>query len=181
MKQHAAGMIAVLTLTACATPPVKVQVPDPSRSGEVGIEDLTATVAATARMQLADNEHFLPALPEPDNLAPVYPADLLAQRLPPQTVCLRVSVSEAGVVTSSASLQQPPDCDAVDAAPQFLAAAQAAVAGWRFDPALRCVFDRGNKPAYLTCDGAREIPQPVSLTYRFVFEQQDGRGSVRMQ
>ena len=29
-------------------------------------------------------------------------------------------------------------------------------------------------------DGTREIPQAVSLVFRFVFEQVDGRGSVRV-
>ncbi len=183
--KHASWMIAVLALAACATPPAVVRTPEArsgeARSGQVGMEDLTATVAAAERMQLADNEHFLPPLPEPGNTVPAYPLELLIQRLPAQIVCLRVSIGEDGVVTSSALLERPPDCDVPAAAAQFVAAAQTTVASWHFDPALRCLFERGQKPKYLTCDGAREVPQSVSLTYRFVFEQQDGRGSVRMQ
>jgi hypothetical protein len=53
---------------------------------------------------------------------------------------------------------------------------------WRFDPAFRCVFPEGVRPAPGVCSGTgvEEIPQAVSLVYRFVFEQRDGRGNVRM-
>lgn len=171
----------VSTLAACSTTSVAVIRTAPSRTGEVGVEDLTATIAPSARMELADNESFLPPLAEPGNPPPAYPTELLARHLSPQTVCLRVSVSETGAVASSAPLVLPPDCLAPtgDTLP-FVAAAQAAVAGWRYDPAVRCVFEHDPKPDYPTCVGARETPQAVSLTYRFVFEQQDGRGSVRM-
>ena len=171
----------LLALAGCSTTPVADTSTAPPRKGEVGVEDLTATLAPSARITLADNENFLPPLPEPGNPSPAYPSELLARRLPPQTVCLRVSISEDGAVTSSAPLVQPPDCAEPDSAAQpFLAVAQSTVAGWRYDPAVRCVFEHGPKPDYPTCVDARETPQAVSLTYRFVFEQQDGRGSVRM-
>ena len=150
------------------------------RNGEVGVEELSATHAASARLSLADNENFLPPLAEPGNQPPRYPAALLEQRLPSQVVCLRVSVSEEGAVTSSAPFVQSQDCAELDIAGKpFLDAAQMAVAAWRYDPAVRCSFEHGPKPDYPTCVDARETPQAVSLTYRFVFEQQNGRGSVR--
>jgi hypothetical protein len=174
-----AGMMFALVLAAC-TSALKEPAPASVRNGEVGVEDLTATIASSARIALAGNENFLPPLAEPDNRPPVYPAELLAQRLPPQAVCLRVSVSEEGEVSSSSPFVRPPDCAALDAAAQlFLGAAQIAVSAWRYDPAVRCVFERGPRPDYPTCVGARETPQAVSLTYRFVFEQQNGHGSVR--
>jgi hypothetical protein len=176
-----AGMLAAMTLlalVACAyTRKEAVSV----RNGEVGVEELSATHPASQRIELADNENFLPAVPEDNNQPPEYPAALLTQRLPPQVVCLRASVSEEGAVTSSAPFAQPPDCAEPDAAAQpFLDAALTAVATWRYDPAVRCVFEHGPRPAYLTCVDARETPQAVSLTYRFVFEQHNGHGSVRM-
>lgn len=182
MELRTTGMVAALALAlaACATAPSADRAAGPVRIGQVGVEDLSAAVAASARMELGDDEHFLPPLPEPDNPLPAYPAELLAQRLPPQAVCLRVSISEAGWVVLSAPLQLPPDCELQGVPVQFVAAAQAAVAGWRFDPALRCVFKPGERPEHRTCVGAQEIPQAVSLTYRFVFEQQDGRGAVRI-
>ncbi|MFC5570602.1 hypothetical protein ACFPN1_11080 [Lysobacter yangpyeongensis] len=183
MRQRA-GMLAqsivstlVLVLAGCSAG--RVTTPPP-RNGEVGVQDLTATIAPAARIALADNENFLPPLPEPGNALPSYPPELLAQRLAPQVVCLRVSIDAQGLVETSAPLVQPPDCAAPDAmTPSFLAAAQAAVAAWRYDPAVRCVFAHGPRPDYPTCVGAQETPLAVSLTYRFVFEQQDGRGSVR--
>ena len=185
MKQAAgtlAGSLVVsLAVAACATSPSEPPATGQTRSGEVGVEDLTATIAPSARMMLADNENFLPPLPVPGNPPPVYPPELLTQHLPPQVVCLRVSIDEAGAVTTSAPLVQLPDCAAPDAATEpFLVAARNTLAGWRYDPAVRCSYEQSPKPDYPTCVGASETPQAISLTYRFVFEQQDGRGSVRM-
>lgn len=184
MRQAAAKLagasIILLAIAACVTAPSEPPSVE-TRSGEVGVQDLTATIAPSARMTLAANENFLPPLPEPGNPSPVYPADLLAQQLPPQVLCLRVSIDEAGAVAAVAPLVQLPDCAEPDATSRlFLAAARRTLAGWRYDPAVRCTFEQAPKPDYPTCVGARETPQAVSLTYRFVFEQQDGRGSVRM-
>jgi hypothetical protein len=83
MKQAAgtlAGSLVVsLAVAACATAPLEPPATGQARSGEVGVEDLTATIAASARMMLADNENFLPPLPVPGNPPPVYPPELLAQ------------------------------------------------------------------------------------------------------
>ncbi|HEY5802569.1 MAG TPA: hypothetical protein VIT90_02590 [Lysobacter sp.] len=178
--QGLAALVAVL-VTGCATG-VPARNDDPSRSGQVGMRDISAVIAPTARMQLADNESFLMPLDDSANAAPVYPDSLLARRLPAQVVCMRVSVGRDGGVSSSAPLVQAPECpgpDEVDAA--FFGAASQAVAGWRFDPALRCVFPdaRTKENTIASCGGFQEVPVPVSLTYRFVFEQKDGRGSVR--
>ncbi|GAB3388993.1 energy transducer TonB [Lysobacter fragariae] len=174
-------MTLACALAACASHPAIRDEPATNARGQVGIEDLSATVASTARLELAEDEHFLGALPEAGNAPPAYPADLLSRRLPPQSVCLRVSVDENGAVPASISIQLPPDCvtsDGVDA--RFLDAARSAVAAWQFDPAMRCIFDHGRKPDTVTCDGARQVTQAVSLTYRFVFEQRDGRGTVKV-
>ena len=184
MSQRA-GMLAgtaILSLAIAACAGTVKEAPVASvRSGEVGVEELTATHAASERIALADNENFLPPLAEPGNQPPQYPAALLARRLPPQVVCLRVGVSEEGAVTSSAPFVQPPECAELDVAAQpFLDAAQTAIVAWRYDPAVRCVFEHGPRPDYPTCVDARETPQAVSLTYRFVFEQHNGHGSVRM-
>jgi hypothetical protein len=117
------------------------------------------------------------------NAVPAYPDSLLVRRLPPQAVCLRVSIDSTGSVLSTAPVAQMPHCpgqEAVDAA--FFASAAQAVAGWRFEPALRCVFPdaQTRENTYGSCGGYPETAEAVSLTYRFVFEQKDGRGSVRM-
>lgn len=176
----AGAAILLLALTACAGT-VKETPAHSVRNGEVGVEELTATHAASERIALADNENFLPPLAEPGNQPPQYPAALLAQRLPLLVVCLRVDVSEEGAVTSSAPFVKPPECAERGVVAQpFLDAAQTAIAAWRYDPAVRCVFEHGPRPNYPTCVDARETPQAVSLTYRFVFEQHNGHGSVRM-
>ena len=75
------------------------------------------------------------------------------------------------------------DCaGSATAAAEFVAAARAATLQWRFDPAFRCVYPGDIRPEHGMCvgKGVQEIPQAVSLVYRFVFEQVDGRGSVRM-
>lgn len=172
-----------LLATGCATTPLPANVEVASPSGQVGMRDISAVIAPTTRMQLADNESFLMPLDDSANATPAYPDALLAQRLPAQIVCMRVSVDRDGAVTSSAPLVKMPECpgpELVDAA--FFGAAARAVAGWRFDPALRCVFPdaKTKENTIASCGGFQAIPEAVSLTYRFVFEQKDGRGSVRV-
>ena len=172
----------VMLLAGCASSG-RSPVEEASRAGNVGVADITQGVAPAARMVLAGNESFLMPLDDRDNQVPDYPAALLARRLPPQPVCLRVSIGSDGLVVASAPIPGAPPCatpDPVD--PAFVDAAIAAVATWRFDPALRCVFPtvEARENVEASCSGGREVPQAVSLAYRFVFEQHDGRGSVRI-
>lgn len=187
MKRSCMAMLVAVLCTGCATTQPVVD-GDVSRSGQVGVRDITEHVPVAARMELADNESFLMPLDDRDNAMPVYPASLLARQLPPQALCLRVSIDADGGVMSSAPIvkgaaAEGADCSSVDATDAaFFEAAQAVVAGWRFDPALRCVFPDAKAKANVeaSCSGGQEVPVPVSLAYRFVFEQHDGRGSVRI-
>lgn len=171
-----------VALAGCAhTPAVVEGEARSSRVGEVGVSDITDLVPVAARMVMADSETFLMPLARHDNALPPYPEALLAQRLPPQTACLRVSIDSAGGVMETAAVAQPPDCPAagtVDA--QFFAAAADAARGWRFEPAMRCAYPNLQAQQIQDCSGGRETPQAVSLAYRFVFEQRAGRGSVRV-
>lgn len=183
MKPYRIAVLGAVLIAGCATTPTTDSLDDPSRSGAVGMRDITQYVAPGARMVLAENESFLVPLDDDGNATPVYPADLLVRQLPPRTVCLQVGIADDGRVLSSMPVAQPPDCPAADAVePEFLAAAAQAVQGWRYDPALRCIFPdvKTKDSAVGSCNGGREVPQAVSLTYRFTFEQRDGRGSVRM-
>lgn len=185
--QRKASWFLVMLLAGCASTGESL-VEDASRAGNVGITDITQGVAPAARMVLAENESFLMPLDDRDNAVPVYPASLLARQLPPQVVCLRVSIDDDGGVMSSAPIvkgaaAEGADCPGVDAThAAFFEAAQAAVARWRFDPALRCVFPDAKTKANVeaSCSGGQEVRTAVSLAYRFVFEQHDGRGSVRV-
>lgn len=180
--QRKALWFVVMLLAGCASTR-ESSIEEASRAGSVGVTDITQGVATDARMVLAANESFLMPLDERDNQVPDYPASLLAKRLPPQAVCLRVSIGSNGWVMASAPIVEAPDClgpDAID--PAFFDAAIDAVATWRFDPALRCIFPtvKAKENVEASCSGGQEVPQAVSLAYRFVFEQHDGRGAVRV-
>ena len=168
-------LVGVIVLAGCVTaPPLQ---------GQVGVQEVDSAVPAETRMTLADNELFIRPLPSADNDMPQYPTNMLVHRLPPQAVCLRVSIDSAGSVLSTSPVVQTPHCpgqETVDAA--FFASAAQATAGWHFEPALRCVFPdvQTRENTYGSCGGFPETAEAVSLTYRFVFEQKDGRGSVRM-
>ena len=167
-------------LAGCATQPQIVN-EEPSRAGQVGMNEISGMIPQAARMELADNESFLMPLEDDANPMPVYPAALLSQGLAPQAVCVRVGVSGEGSVLSSAPAVAPPSCPE-PADPAFFDAVRSAVAGWRYEPALRCVFpDAKTKDDTVgSCGGYTEIPEAVTLTYRFVFEQKDGRGRVQL-
>ena len=171
-------LVSSLIVAGCAgKPPLRPQ-------GQVGVSEVDSAVPTNTRMTLAQNETFQPPLPATGNAIPVYPDLLLAQRLPPQAVCLRVSISEAGAVSDAVPLATGPDCPEIEkVAPDFYEAAQLAARSWRFDPAFRCVYPEGVAPdpqGGCWGDGVSEVPQAVSLAYRFVFEQIGGQGTVRL-
>lgn len=174
-----AAVASSLMLAGCATLPAAPE-PEPPRSGDVAVRALL-DVAATERLQLPENEVFNAPLGETDNVVPDYPEALLARRLPPRVVCLRVSIGTDGAVMGTAPVAQPPQCPSqVGIDPAFAHAAALAAGSWHFDPAFRCVYpDAGSVQPGCTPDSPR-VAQAVSLVYRFVFEQHDGRGSVRM-
>lgn len=173
-------ILCIALLAGCATQ-TPVADDDATRAGRVGMNEISALIPQPSRMELAENESFLMPLEDDANPLPVYPAALLLQGLAPQAVCVRVGVSGDGSVLSSAPAVAPPNCPE-PADPAFFDAVRSAVAGWRYEPALRCVFpDAKTKDDTVgSCGGYTEIPEAVTLTYRFVFEQNDGRGSVQL-
>ena len=176
-------MVLAVMFAGCATQAPVANDDAATRAGHVGMREISGTLAEASRVTLADNESFLVPVEDDANAMPAYPDELLSKALPPQAVCMRVAIGRDGTVMSSAPAVAPPECpggDEVDAA--FFASVQRAVAGWRYDPALRCVFpDAKTKDDTVgSCGGYTEVAEAVTLTYRFVFEQRDGRGSVRM-
>ncbi|MEI2454342.1 hypothetical protein ABU614_13165 [Lysobacter firmicutimachus] len=174
-----AGAVFALGLAACASAPPSSQ--GDNRSGAVGVRSIDKQVLDAERLQLAANETFQMPLAEAGNAAPAYPDELLAQRLAPQTVCLNLAIGADGAVAGSRPVERAEGCPApatVD--PRFFAAARRAVAQWRFDPAFRCVYPGAKPVDEQGCVSGREEPVAVSLAFRFVFEQRDGRGLVRI-
>ena len=175
------AMPLMLGIAACSSP-TRTPVDD-SRNGQVGFSEVNSAVVPATRLSLAENESFQPPLPAAGNAPPGYPEAQLARRLPPQTVCVRLSIDEQGDVFDAAPVDEGPDCaSGMDVESAFFDAAAHATMQWRFEPAFRCVFPEGSTPG-MGCGfaGTQEIPQPVSLVYRFVFEQVDGRGRVSIE
>lgn len=173
-------VLACAVLTACAT------TPEPeSRHGAVGFSEISTAAPSQARLALADDETFEPPVPRSGNALPAYPAHLLEQRLPPQTLCLRLGIDADGSVLDTEPVSEGPDCPGnLIEESAFFAAASQTVRTWRFEPAFRCLHPSAEaaQASQGGCgfDGTREIPQAVSLVYRFVFRQIDGRGSVEL-
>lgn len=174
----------VLALTGCASAPAPLDALSSTRTGAVGVREITEAVPASGRLRLSQHETFQMPLAEKALALPDYPEALLVQRLPPQVVCLRVGIGATGTVMGtwpSLGVAGCPSPNEVDV--RFHEAAVAATAHWHFDPAFRCVYPDAAAKARadgLGCMGGREIPQAVTVAYRFVFEQQDGRGTVRL-
>lgn len=148
---------------------------DPGRLGDVGILPIEAAPADSYTVE--SNEHYDYPVPWDDNLPPAYPEDLLAQRLPPVHVKVRMIVDEGGVVQRTMLLDTPERTD-----PAFFAAIEAAVGRWTFMPLIR------RKPAAgttkLTYHGHTQqyagvaAALPFHQDYEFTFTQRDGIGFV---
>lgn len=137
------------------------------------------------QMALKDNESFLLPIDEPGNRQPTYPAAVLElQAVGARAICMRVDIDEEGAVSYTGPLVREPECPAItELSKQFVDASVEALSTWRFEPAIKCVFrsKRAKEAAGMSCQGGKEVPQATSLTFRFLFDQVDGQGVVRMQ
>lgn len=170
---RSAWLSIVLIATACRSVPT--QAPPPPPSGEVDAQRIESV--ASDRYEVAEGATYEQPRAVDTNTMPVYPPALLAQRLPPQSVGVRLVVDPEGRVAEVQALD--PDGSATGG---FLASVRASCATWRFSPLTetRAVEVRRRLP-----DGDLEIeyvPQtralPFHLDYRFVFRQVDGRPLV---
>lgn len=172
--------IAVALIGGCATSAPSATAPEPPRSGQVTALPVVR-IGGVDRLQLPANETFNMPLAEGGNAPPAYPAALLQQHLPPQVVCLRVSIGTDGEVTATAPVAQAPQCAQPSGInPAFAASAAEAVQEWRFDPAFRCIYPDAASVQPGCAPGMPHVEQAVSLVYRFVFEQHGGQGSVQV-
>jgi hypothetical protein len=113
---------------------------------------------------------------------PAFPAALQGKGDLHKTACLEIEIDESGRVYASRPLYAMPDCpQAPDGVSGLLArAAQNAVAGWRFRPALLCEFPAGTDAASKgsACEGAAVHPLAIKLAFVFTFDQQQGVAST---
>nr|WP_251006428.1 hypothetical protein [Stenotrophomonas sp. ISL-67] len=175
---------AALLLAGCATGPQLTTVD--TRAENVGHQRLPAKgeegagAVQTYEMQPGEGYRMPQLYAAPD---PVVGARDPRTALAPTTVCLQVVVNAEGTVERSVPLSDRAECRAgiaTENAP-LLAAAQEAVAQWRYTPAAICHFAAGSVPDNRgDCTAAVRIePVAVSLLYAFTFEIVHGQHTVK--
>ena len=168
-----------IAVAACATQPkiapAAAQLSSAVSATEVAAED-------SARLRLAADQVFLPGELVDKDIAPQYPRELLALRLPEQVVCVRFVVGTDGAVSGVAPVFQLPGCPAGEAQmrSEFLAATVEAVSRWEFFSFQVCTLV-ANQGSPRKCGGTSGTVQPIAVTlmYRFAFAWGEGRGTVR--
>lgn len=168
-------LLGAACLAGCRTTPVEP--PPPVASVDVA---LVPPPPGATRLELDPGQAFVyPLLVE--SRMPEYPADLLALRLPPHTLCVDVDIDAHGQV-SAVRHRDGADCPASGPQqPRFAALLEDAVRRWRFDPALVCrTPDR--RPSADPCAEPDVIETPVALrlSYAVVFSQEDGQPVVEL-
>jgi TonB family protein len=169
------GCVALCSaLAGCATPPAAFAPPAPV--GDVGIIPIEA--CETDRYPVVSDETYEYPAAWDDNLPPTYPQSLLARRLEPVRVKVRMIVDEGGRVTGTQSLDSAESID-----PEFFAEVQRALSRWTFLPLIRRKPEQhrfttlqyhGTKRTY----GGVAVALPFHQDYEFWFTQRDGVGSV---
>ena len=168
--------IALCWVFAACAAKKPAELADPDRLGDVGV--LAIDAAPGNSYAVAADENYLYPAPWDDNLPPAYPEGLLAQRLPPARVKVRMIVDEGGRVRETTLLDAPGRND-----PAFFAAVQAALGRWTFMPLIRLKAAR-DKTTTLEFHGTRRqfsgdaTALPFHQDYEFTFTQRDGIGFV---
>lgn len=153
-----------------------VEFVDPGRLGDVGVLALEAAAGDTYAVE--SNEQYDPPAPWDDNLPPIYPESLLAQRLPPVRVKVRMIVDEGGRVQGTTLLDDPGATD-----PAFFQSVQAALGRWTFMPLIRRTPATGETTTLHYHGISHQFAGiatalPFHQDYEFTFTQRDGIGSV---
>lgn len=144
--------------------------------GDVSAQKLTAP--DSERYEHLTNVEYIQTLAYPENVAPVYPVALLARRLPPMTVTVRLVVGANGTVAGVELLDETTTSER----DHLFEAVREACLLWKFSPLIRLDLDAG--PTVVTDDGGtttykgRPTPLPFHLDYAFSFSQHDGRPQI---
>lgn len=125
--------------------------------GAVSAEVVDAPV--DMRYQAVPGSTYFSPLPIRENAKPEYPASLLARRLPPATIVVRLIVDGAGAVERASVVAATSDEQS------FADAVLSAVKAWTFIPLKRVTGDRIER-------------LPFTQDYRFTFRQVNGRAIV---
>lgn len=136
------------------------------------------TAPDSERYEHPTNVEYIQALAYPENVAPVYPAELLARRLLPMTVTVRLVVGANGAVAGVESL----DATTTSERYRLFEVVREACLLWKFSPLIRLDLDAG--PTVVTEDDGtttykgRPTALPFHLDYVFNFSQHDGRPQI---
>jgi len=168
--------LALVGLAGCASVPRTAgSASKASLAGEV----LGSPIAAPSQEQYESksNVRFEQPTPFLENASPVYPEQLLAARLSPVHLSVRVIVDPEGRVASVAPIDVVP----LEQAP-FLASVQAALLTWKFLPLVQITDGPGTSEIASGNFTTQYHGQAKTLAfhqdYAFVFRQQDGKGTV---
>jgi len=169
------GMLALVIagLAACA---------GPSGTRIDSVERKLILPEGSARYEMAAHQAFV--YPEPrDNASPRFPADYPGRELAPTTLCVSFVVDDSGMPVNVSALAQE-GCAPAEQFALLRDAMLAAVAGWRFEPAMFCDYpDAATRDRDWNgegCAGAtvKKRVVPVSLAYAFTFSLRNGKGEV---
>jgi hypothetical protein len=138
--------LAALFIGCAAKKPVE---PVDPRRGDVAVRTIDATTAETYPAPEKGEDYDTP-YPFEENGAPLYPAKLLSEHLPPVSVKVRLIVDEGGSVTQVAPLDVAAAGD-----PSFFDSVEAAVRSWQFSPLVK--FGQGSGSAGVLL-GQWELP-----------------------
>lgn len=151
-------------------------------SGLVGMELIIPDAGSRYQMR-ADQAFLMPEFAGTPAL-PVYPEELLAQRVPAQRVCVEVHIDAGGAVTASRTVVDAAGC--ASAADPYVSlfheSVVAATSGWQFLAAAVCTFPEGVEH-HERCegDGVTIEAVPVRLAFAFVFRVDTDGQHVRME
>ena len=164
-----------VAMAGCRTVPPETD-RDAARSGAVGMQIVPPPPGAS-HMELPASQRFVfPRQLEPVVL-PVYPAQLLADRLERAQVCVEIDIGEDGRVMDA---RPSPDstCDIGPVQELFVQASLQTVRLWKFEPAMLCTAPDETVEDACLHPGVVEVPTSVRLSYAFRFSQEDGRPEV---
>lgn len=150
-------LIACMVAACASKSPRELAHDDAPADGSVCAEPIAAPT--DARYQAMPGVDFAHGTANEGNALPVYPVELLASRLPPVQVVVRLVVDADGVVDQASVIDNPGGHQA------FADATLSAVRGWTFLP-LRRIED------------GQATRVPFTQDYRVTYRQRDGRGSV---
>lgn len=173
------GMISwplLLAMGACTPAATKPLAPAP----QTNVEAHELDVPNSERYEDSPNTEYVQALAYPENKMPGYPADLLARRLTPAVISVRLLIDATGRVSSVQAI----DAGMTPEHAEFYAAAREASLGWKFSPLIRLDLRTGpvtvvDGDASVTYKGL-PTPLPFHLDYAFHFSQHDGQPHVEV-